>query len=501
MPRLHLAVLDGVHELVLLGRLPHLLARALPAVLLGDLAEHPLHRGLHLEPGFVKSVRRLGHLKLVLLALLRRGEHVGHAVQQHVVHRVAHDVIHQLDEGEATALLGASGRRHRVRVLRRILGPAPLGPRPAHPPRRAPPPSRGRGRARGSVARDPVHAVGAREVVAVELLQARLHRVEGPLTRVAHRRSLLRAEPRKLLRHLLPRLLHLVHERAERAYLAGAHLTETFLAQFSARVADLVDGGRKHGVQHKEVLLQHRRRSLHLGAHHALAPELPALPLLVRAEHGEGLDLLVVCHLELPSLRGDKLGLRAVEKVRDTLRRHRVVVRPVQAVVLPHAQRVRLPVVRVPVQPREVHKLVRAVRTGRQRVRHPALLVRRVSTHPPEQRKVLVPVILRLRPEQGFRGRHAKRPGGDGVRRSEGSVRARGITRGREGRERDGTTHPRGRRRSNGGFVRRRVGAHRIRPASCAHRGGGHRGGPRGGQGLEPPGGLRGGWRGEKGGA
>ena len=500
MPRLHLAVLDGVHELVLLGRLPHLLARALPAVLLGDLAEHPLHRGLHLEPGFVKPVRRLGHLKLVLLALLRRGEHVVHAVQQHVVHRVAHDVIHQLDKGEATALLGASGRRHRVRVLRRILRPgAPLGPQLG--PRRAYPPSRGRGRTRGSVAGDPVHTVGARQVVAVELLQTRLHRVEGPLTRVAHRRSLLRAEPRKLLRHLLPRLLHLVHERTQRAYLAGAHLTETFLAQFSARVADLVDGRRKHGVQHKEVLLQHRRRSLHLGAHHALAPELPALPLLVRAEHGEGLDLLVVCHLELPSLRGDKLGLRAVEKVRDTLRRHRVVIRPVHAVVLPHAQRVRLPVVRVPVQPREVHELVRAVRTGRQRVRSPALLIRRVSTHPPEQRQVLVPVILTLRPEQGFRRRHAKRPGGDGVRRSEGSVRARGIPRGREGRERDGTTHPRGRRRSNGGFVRRRVGAHRIRPASCAHRGGGHRGGPRGGQGLEPPGGLRGGWTGEEGGA
>ena len=79
-PRLLLAVLDGVHELVLLRRIADLLARALPAVLLGDRAEHSLEAGLGLEQGFVKPVRGLGHLELRLLALLRGAQHVPDAV-------------------------------------------------------------------------------------------------------------------------------------------------------------------------------------------------------------------------------------------------------------------------------------------------------------------------------------------------------------------------------------------------------------------------------------
>ena len=56
------------------------------------------------------------------------------------MHGIADDVIHQLDEREATALLRASGRRHRVRVVVVLLTlgltlAATLGR-----PRRAPPP-------------------------------------------------------------------------------------------------------------------------------------------------------------------------------------------------------------------------------------------------------------------------------------------------------------------------------------------------------------------------
>ena len=320
------------------------------------------------------------------------------------MHGIADDVIHQLDEREATALLRASGRRHRVRVVVVLLTlgltlAATLGR-----PRRAPPPggsSRGPRRWRGR-ARGPTPRGRHGQVIAVELLQARLHRVQRPLTRVAHSRRLLRAKPGKLIRHLTPRLLHVLHERAERAYLTLAHVTEPFSAERSARVADFVDGGRENRVQDKEVLLQNVLGAIHLGAHHAPAPQLPALPLFVRAKHGEGFSLLPVGHLALPSLRGDELRRRPVEKVRDSIRGHGVVVRPVHAVVLPDPQGVRLPLVRVPVQPGEVHELIRAVRTGREVVAPSVLLIRRVRHHPSEQSQVLVPVILSLGTQRGL---------------------------------------------------------------------------------------------------